>query len=72
MQLLVHSMPNTLLGGLQHAIERYWCLRWLQQQDISRVDATVIKEDLVRFNNAPLVTRVGGMGESYPAAKSYA
>lgn len=50
-------------GDFQHAIERYWCLRWLQQQNITRVDATVIKEDLVRFNNAPLVTRVGGMGE---------
>ncbi len=50
-------------NDFQNTIERYWCLRWLQQQNISRVEATVIKEDLVRFNNAPLVTRVGGMGE---------
>lgn len=50
-------------NDFQNTMERYWCLRWLQQQQITRVEATVLKDDLVRFNNAPLVTRVGGMGE---------
>jgi exoribonuclease-2 len=46
----------------QSGMERYWCLRWLRQQGITRCRAAVLKEDLVRFENAPLVTRVSGLG----------
>lgn len=52
----------TAWSDFQYTIERYWVLRWLQQQDIHQVEATFIKEDLVRFNNCPLTTRVGGLG----------
>lgn len=48
-------------GEYQNAMERYWCLRWLQQQDMRVVEATVLRDDLVRLDNAPLVTRVAGM-----------
>lgn len=41
----------------QRRLERYWMLRWLLQEDISEVTASVIREDLVRFDNLPLVTR---------------
>lgn len=47
----------------QNAMERYWCLRWLQQQDIRTVEATVLRDDLVRLNQAPFVTRVLGLPE---------
>lgn len=47
----------------QNTMERYWCLRWLQQQGIKRVVAHVLRDDLVRLSNAPLVTRVGGLPE---------
>lgn len=47
----------------QNAMERYWCLRWLQQQDIRTVEATVLRDDLVRLTQAPFVTRVGGLPE---------
>ncbi|OZI27453.1 ribonuclease catalytic domain-containing protein [Bordetella genomosp. 7] len=50
-------------GEFQNNMERYWCLRWLQQQSVSRTVAHVLRDDLVRFANAPLVTRVGGMPE---------
>lgn len=42
----------------QRRMERYWILRWLQQEAISELTATVIREDLVRFDNLPMVTRV--------------
>jgi exoribonuclease-2 len=42
-------------------MERFWCLRWLQQQQISTCTATVLKEDLIRLNNAPLVARLAGL-----------
>jgi exoribonuclease-2 len=45
----------------QNNMERYWCLRWLQQQQITTCTATVLKDDLIRLNNAPLVSRVPGL-----------
>jgi exoribonuclease-2 len=45
----------------QNTMERYWCLRWLAQQGIARTTASVLRDDLVRLNHAPLVTRVGGL-----------
>jgi exoribonuclease-2 len=45
----------------QNTMERYWCLRWLAQQGITRTTASVLRDDLVRLSNAPLVTRVGGL-----------
>lgn len=47
----------------QNTMERYWCFRWLQQQGITRVVAHVLRDDLVRLSNAPLVVRVGGLPE---------
>jgi exoribonuclease-2 len=41
----------------QRKLERYWMLRWLQQEGISEATASVIREDLVRFDCLPLVTR---------------
>ncbi|HLU78375.1 MAG TPA: ribonuclease catalytic domain-containing protein [Burkholderiaceae bacterium] len=48
-------------GDYQNAMERYWTLRWLQQQQIRTIDATVLRDDLVRLEGAPLVTRVPGL-----------
>lgn len=48
-------------GDYQSAMERYWCLRWLQQQDMRVLEAGVLRDDLVRLDNAPLVTRVPGL-----------
>ncbi|AKQ57400.1 RNB domain-containing ribonuclease [Bordetella hinzii] len=50
-------------ADFQNAMERYWCLRWLRQQNISRSVAHVLRDDLVRLGNAPFVTRVGGLPE---------
>ncbi|MEI2415203.1 ribonuclease catalytic domain-containing protein [Orrella sp. JC864] len=47
----------------QSSLERYWCLRWLRQQGVTRTAAHVLREDLVRLACAPLVTRVAGLPE---------
>jgi len=44
----------------QHAIERYWTLRWLEQNDIRELDATAMKDGLVRADALPLVFKVLG------------
>lgn len=50
-------------GEFQTAMERYWCLRWLQQHQVSTIEASVLRDDLVRLSGVPLVTRVAGLPE---------
>ncbi|MBL8515390.1 MAG: RNB domain-containing ribonuclease [Betaproteobacteria bacterium] len=45
----------------QRGMERYWVLRWFHQEGATRFAATVLREDLVRAKELPLVTRVPGM-----------
>ncbi|MBB3195268.1 ribonuclease catalytic domain-containing protein [Roseateles terrae] len=47
-------------NGFQSGIERYWTLRYLQQQGITELTATVMKEGLVRADDLPLVFRALG------------
>ncbi|MCX7178159.1 MAG: RNB domain-containing ribonuclease, partial [Proteobacteria bacterium] len=37
--------------------ERYWCLRWLLQENRQQVVAQVLRENLVRVEDLPLVLR---------------
>jgi exoribonuclease-2 len=53
-------------SDFQRSMERYWCLRWLLQENVTRVTATLLRENLVRFDELPLVARV----PSVPALKS--
>jgi len=47
-------------NGFQSAIERFWTLRWLQQNDVRELDAAVLKDGLVRADTLPLVFRAAG------------
>jgi len=42
----------------QRGMERYWCLRWLLQEDSRHPAAAVIRDGLVRLDHLPLVLRV--------------
>lgn len=52
-------------NGFQQQVERYWTLRWLQQNGAAELDAAVMKDGLVRAETLPLVFRVPGT-ESLP------
>ena len=45
-------------ADFQRTMERYWCLRWLIQENRSAVTGGVIRENLVRLDDLPLVVRV--------------
>ena len=53
----------SIYGEFQKGMERYWCLRWLQQENIEKVEAIVIRENLVKLNNIPLSIRVPSLPE---------
>ncbi len=44
----------------QNGMERYWTLKYIQQQKINDLTATVLKENTVRTDGIPLVLQVTG------------
>ena len=48
-------------NDFQQNMERYWCLRWLGQEQAKHVDAVVLKDEIVRLVEIPLVVRLPGM-----------
>jgi exoribonuclease-2 len=52
-------------NDFQNGIERFWTLRWLEQNMVAEIDAAVMKDGLVRAETLPLVFRLPGT-ESLP------
>lgn len=48
-------------ADFQANMERYWCLRWLAQEQAQRVDAVVLKEEVLRLVDIPLIIKLPGM-----------
>jgi exoribonuclease-2 len=53
----------SLYNEFQRGMERYWCLRWLQQENIEQVGAVVLRENLVKVDDIPLVFRAPSLPE---------
>jgi exoribonuclease-2 len=47
-------------NGFQSSIERYWTLQYLSQRELGELDATVMKDGLVRADTLPLVFKAVG------------
>jgi exoribonuclease-2 len=55
-----------IYNDFQRHMERYWCLRWLQQEQGEAelvVTATVLRENLVKLADIPLVFRASSLPE---------
>ena len=56
-------------NGYQGAIERFWTLKYVQQQGITELVATLFKENMVRADDIPLVLPVLGAKDLPRGAK---
>ena len=45
----------------QRLLERFWCLQFLVQEQLTETTATVIRDELVRIDNLPLVCKTVGL-----------
>jgi len=52
----------TAYADHQRRMEYFWCLRWLKQENRKQVVASVVKGDLVRLEEIPLLLHVPGLG----------
>lgn len=51
----------TAYGEFQGRMERYWCLKWLEQHQVHQADAVVIRDEIVRLVDIPLTIPMPGM-----------
>jgi exoribonuclease-2 len=54
---------------MQDRMEHYWCLRWLLQEGVDQCTASVIRENLVRFERLPIVMRLPDMPNQEPQVR---
>jgi exoribonuclease-2 len=45
----------------QRQMERYWCLRWLRQNQVTECTAHLLRDNLVRLRDIPLVIELAGL-----------
>ncbi len=53
----------TAFNDFQARMDRYWSLRWIEQEGIKKVKGIVVKGDLIRFDGIPMMQRVPGLPE---------
>jgi exoribonuclease-2 len=53
----------------QQRMERFWCLQYLIQENSQEVHATVWRENLVRLDTPPYMTKVYGLPEMKPGTR---
>ncbi|MGH8672459.1 MAG: ribonuclease catalytic domain-containing protein [Burkholderiales bacterium] len=55
------ELAHAAYAEFQRSMERYWCLKYLQQEAMGAVNATLVRDEVVRFDGMPLVTRALGI-----------
>ncbi len=67
----VHAFDSAYgsYGDFQDRMERYWCLRWLQQESVTLVTGEVLRDNLVRVDHLPMVMRVPSLTDAGPGAR---
>jgi exoribonuclease-2 len=53
----------------QRHMERYWCMRWLRQQSAPEVEARVMRDNVVKLENIPLVIKVPSLPLQMPGSR---
>ena len=50
-------------NDFQRRMERYWSLRWIEQEGKTEITAIVLKDELVRIEGLPMMQRIPGLPE---------
>ncbi len=50
-------------SDFQRKMERYWSLRWIEQEALKTIEAVVVKGELIRIEGLPFMQRMPGLAE---------
>ena len=62
------ELAHEAYSDFQRQMERYWCLRWIEQEAMQTLTGTIIRDTLVRLDRMPLVIRVPSVPELAPGS----
>ena len=63
------DMTYAAYSEFQRQMERYWCVRWLRQNRFESVAARVMRDNVVRLEDAPFVFKVPSMPMQLPGSR---
>ena len=63
------ELAHDAYNDYQRQMERYWCLRWIEQEAVQALTGVVIRDTLVRLDRLPLVVRVPSVPELAPGSR---
>ena len=56
-------------ADFQRNMERYWCLRWLRQEALTTIEATVRRDEVVKLDGLPLLQRIAALPSLVPGSR---
>ena len=56
-------------ADFQRTMERYWCLRWLLQEQVTELSAEIVRDELIRFERLPMVCRTHSLPSLAPGTR---
>ena len=62
------ELAHEAYNEFQRRMERYWCLRWIEQEGAQILAGTIIRDTLVRLDRLPLVVRVPSVPDLAPGS----
>jgi exoribonuclease-2 len=63
------DLTYSAYAEFQRGMERYWCLRHLQQTGVQTIEATLRRENLVKFDHLPIIQRIASVPELKPGTR---
>lgn len=62
---LFESQYKEILN-FQNKIEKFWCIKWLEQNQIKKIQAEVIRDKFIRFLDLPIVLKLNELPNLKP------